>query len=245
MEKPLTLYGPAFSSYVRSVRLCCEEKGAPYTLQEQIGRADWAMLGSPFKKVPILKHGDFILFESAAICRYIDRAFAGPSLSPADPQGLARMDQWISAANCYFDPAIIRRFVLEHYLPKTADGRPDRERIAAALPDVHKQLKIANRALQQSDYFSGTAAGIADYLIIPMIDYLARIEGGAALLSEYPNVNAYLMRMSQRQSCRRILTTPVLIRTARSADDGAEQLAEPPNVTGNLRTTKNAGQKPR
>jgi glutathione S-transferase len=208
MENIVTLYGPAFSSYVRSARLCCEEKGVGYTLQERITKADWAMLNSPFQKVPILKHGDFILFESAAICRYIDRTFDGPPLSPTHPQELARMDQWISAANCYFDPAFIRHFVLEYAFPKTADGKPDQEKINAALPDVHKQLGVANEALKDKDYFSGTGAGIADYLIIPMIDYLARGTTGTGIFNDYPKVAEYLARMGERQSCQKILVAP-------------------------------------
>ncbi len=208
MEDSLTLYGPAFSSYLRSVRLCCEEKGVTYTLQEHISQADWAMLNSPFQKVPILKHGDFVLFESAAICRYIDRAFDGPPLSPANLQELAQMDQWISAANCYFDLAFIRHFVLEYAFPKTADGKPDQGKIVAALPEVNKQLEVANKALQHSNYFSGREAGIADYLIIPMIDYLARGIAGNGLLNEFQNVAEYLARMKDRHSCKKILIAP-------------------------------------
>ena len=62
MEESVTIYGPAFSSYVRGTQLCCEEKGIDYTLHEEITPRDLATLKSPFQKVPILKHNDFVLF---------------------------------------------------------------------------------------------------------------------------------------------------------------------------------------
>jgi hypothetical protein len=55
----------------------------------------------PFERVPILQHGDFVVYETAAIVGYIDDAFDGPKLTPADPRQRARMNQWISAVNGY------------------------------------------------------------------------------------------------------------------------------------------------
>lgn len=36
-----------------------------------------------------MRHGDFILYEFQAITRYIDRAFDGPELRPAEPRAAA------------------------------------------------------------------------------------------------------------------------------------------------------------
>lgn len=62
------------------------EKGVPYSRVEVNPFAsdmpkDYLSL-HPFRRVPTLVHDDFVLYETQAITRYIDEAFAGPSLQP-------------------------------------------------------------------------------------------------------------------------------------------------------------------
>jgi hypothetical protein len=56
----------------------------------------------PFDRVPTLRHGDFMLYETSAIVAYIEELFPTPALQPDTPQGRARMNQWISAVNSYY-----------------------------------------------------------------------------------------------------------------------------------------------
>ncbi|MES9965549.1 MAG: glutathione S-transferase family protein [Candidatus Sedimenticola sp. 20ELBAFRAG] len=206
MDNKVTLYGPGYSSYVRSVQICCEEKGVDHNLQE-IKLPSKSLLGlNPFGRVPVIVHGDVTVYESAAICRYIDRTFEGPSLSPVSTDELAWMDQWISAANCYFDSAFIRRYVLEFAFPKGENGRPDRTNIRAAQPEVERHLGIAGQALEQAAYFSGVRPGIADYLILPMLDYLQRVPGGRKLVESQAAVSRYVENLLERPACAKILS---------------------------------------
>jgi glutathione S-transferase len=93
VTKPEIL-GSLRSSYTRVVRMVCEEKGIGYTLTEtQLGSPEVRAI-HPFGKMPVLRHGDFTLCESKAIATYLDRAFPGPALTPADPMLAARMEQW-------------------------------------------------------------------------------------------------------------------------------------------------------
>ena len=103
------IYGPAFSTYVRSVRLALEEKGAPYRLEE-INILEGAhqtpehRARHPFAKVPAFEHDGFELYETAAMMRYVDETFAGPSLQPDDPPARAPMTQVHSLMNAYAYP---------------------------------------------------------------------------------------------------------------------------------------------
>ena len=36
----------------------------------------------PFSKLPAFRHGEFTLFKTIAIMRYVDEAFKGPPLQP-------------------------------------------------------------------------------------------------------------------------------------------------------------------
>jgi glutathione S-transferase len=46
----------------------------------------------PFGRVPALKHGDFMLYETNAIAAYVDEVFPGPRLTPDDARKRARMN---------------------------------------------------------------------------------------------------------------------------------------------------------
>jgi len=204
MQTPVTIYGPAFSSYVRSVMLCCEEANMPYQLEISAKNDS----PHPFGKVPVLNDDGFVVFESAAICRYLDRRSGTTILSPGDVRQLGWMDQWISVANCYFNPVFMRSFVLELVFPKGENGQINEGNVSAALPEVDRYLQIANTALQTQPYFSGQQPGIADYLIMPMIDYLYRSSRIDAMLENVTRLAEYYAEMKLRPSCEKVLVTP-------------------------------------
>ena len=93
------LYGFPQSSYVRTVRLVLEEKAVAYELVPVSFGSDELLAVQPFGKIPAFAHGDFRLYETSAICRYVDETFDGLALTPNDARGRARMEQWISAIN--------------------------------------------------------------------------------------------------------------------------------------------------
>ena len=78
----IEIIGIPGSTYVRAVRMACEEKGVPYELKPAMPHSPEILALHPFGKVPAMRHGDFELCESNAIATYIDRAFAGPPLFP-------------------------------------------------------------------------------------------------------------------------------------------------------------------
>ncbi len=83
----VTVFGAAYSVYVRIVRLALEEKGVPYRLEEvdifaEGGPPEDYLQRHPFGRIPAFEHDGFRLFESGAIGRYVDEAFDGPPLMP-------------------------------------------------------------------------------------------------------------------------------------------------------------------
>ncbi len=98
----VTLYGFPPSSYTWSARMACEEKGLSHDLEPIEFGSDEHKALHPFAKIPIMKHGDVTVYETAAICHYMDQTFDGPPLTPADAAGQARMMQWNSAIVDYF-----------------------------------------------------------------------------------------------------------------------------------------------
>src|SRR3546814_4109035 len=80
--KPL-LFGPSYSVYVRIAKIVLAEKRVDYEQVEfdDFDRNDWPAdwpQRQPFGLVPAFEHDGFRLYESRAITRYVDEAFAGP-----------------------------------------------------------------------------------------------------------------------------------------------------------------------
>lgn len=126
----IILYHSPKSSASRRVRLCLEEKGLDYEAhvidlgkQEQHGAAYLKI--NPMGVVPTILHDGRPLHESSTICEYLDAAFPGPSLRPADPYDLALMRNWIR----YVDGLITNliRFNWRHGLAKQAAKMTDAE----------------------------------------------------------------------------------------------------------------------
>jgi len=184
----LILYGIPQSTYVRSARMALIEKGVPYTLEPVPPQGDAIKKLHPWGKVPAMRHGDFTLYETSAIMRYVDDAFDGPRLSPADPKGRARMEQWISAINCYFDPAMVRRIVVQYVFPSGADGKPDRAIIDKAAEDAKKQIALLDEAVAEGPYLLGANISLADLLLCPILFYFFRTPEGEAMLATTKNI---------------------------------------------------------
>jgi glutathione S-transferase len=125
----IIIYGIVQSSYVRTVRLACEEKGVSYEVQPiEFGSPEHLAL-HPFGKVPSARHGDVTMYETSAIVRYIDAAFDGPALQPADLLARTRMEQWISATIDYFYQDMIRELVFPRLVAPSRGAEPDWRRL--------------------------------------------------------------------------------------------------------------------
>lgn len=103
------LYGFPQSTYVRTARMACEEKGVPYQLESIKLRSDAPRELHPFGEIPVLQNGNFVLYETPAIARYVDEAFDGPPQQPADPSDRARHPPERAAPSRIVDVAGRRR----------------------------------------------------------------------------------------------------------------------------------------
>src|SRR6516225_2407020 len=176
------IIGFAPSTYVRVVRIVCEEKGIEYELKGVPPHSPEVAAIHPFGKIPVMRHGDFELCESKAIATYLDRSFPGPELIPSDPRLGALTEQWVSLVNTVIDPMLVRTYLMAYIAPKTADGTPDRAAIDAMLPAVRAQLAALDRAVAKTGFLVGDRLTLADLNLLPLLA-VARIppEGAQGL----------------------------------------------------------------
>ena len=184
----VVIYGMDRSTYVWTVRLACAGKGVSHTLEPLELKSPEHLALHPFGKMPVLRHGEVMLYETSAICRYVDETFDGVALTPVRADERARMEQWISVLNAYCYDPMIRRFVLQYVFPQGADGQPDRAVIKAALEEVRHHLGILDAALEGRDFLAGGALSLADLLLAPMLFYVRLMPEGARLLKPFADV---------------------------------------------------------
>lgn len=202
----IVIYGIVQSSYVRTVRLACEEKGVSHEVQAiEFGSSEHVAL-HPFAKVPAARHGDTVLYETGAIVRYVDAAFDGPSLQPAELAARTRMEQWISATCDYFYQDIIREIVFQRLVAPSRGAEPNEKMIAAAVPKLDHHLGVMERVLSDGDWLAGDALSLADLFLAPIHFWAGMAPEGQRLLPNYPAVGRWWERMSARPSM--IATVP-------------------------------------
>ena len=201
---PLVLHGYHYSVYRRIARLGLAEKGLSYE-QVEVNpfalpiSADYLAL-HPFGRVPTLVHDGFVLYETGAIARYVDRAFAGPALQPDQARALARMDQIIAIVDSYGYWPMVRQ-VFSHGVFRPATGQPiDTAEVERGLAGSAKVLDALEVLAAPEGFLVGPTISLADLHLGAMMAYLTAATAGADLLADRPRLAAWWTRVRQRPS---------------------------------------------
>src|SRR5262245_54810827 len=197
------VFGVSPSTFTRTVRMALAEKGLAYRLEPARPHTPEQNARHPFERIPSFALGDVRLFESSAICRYVDEALPGPALQPADPLARARMQQWVSAAGHYLMHDIGFSIAFERFAAQRVLGRPpDEARIREALPRAEADLRALDAALAGGGYFAGEFTSLADFAVFPIVEYAAMLPDTKALVESLPHLSAWLAKMRTRPSAR-------------------------------------------
>lgn len=202
MADPI-LYGPGFSTYVRTARLALEEKGVPYKLEEfdfLQGMPAEQVARHPFSKVPAFEHDGFRLYETCAIGRYVDEAFDGPGLQPTDPRQRARMTQIFSILDSYTYGPVIGKCVIQRVVTPILGAQPDEAVIEAALPGARKCMEVLEELLDGQAYLAGDALSLADLHLIPIYAYFSVTPEGESILKDKAALQRWWQGVSVRSS---------------------------------------------
>ena len=199
------IYGPSYSTYVRSARLALEEKPAAYELREVAmlqgeHKQPEFLARNPFGKVPAFEHDGLVLYETAAILRYIDRSFAGAALQPTESKRLAAMDQVIGIIDSFGYGCVIGKLVWQRVVTPMLGGQPDEAQVAESLPNIRLCLGELDRLLGDGPWFGGKSLCLADLHLAPIYAYFSATPESAALQKPHPRLAAWWQRMSARDS---------------------------------------------
>ncbi|MCF6329319.1 MAG: glutathione S-transferase family protein [Henriciella sp.] len=191
MAEPIKLHGYSYSVYNRVARLALEIKRLSYERVEinPFLDLDPAYLElHPFGRVPVLSHGSFNIFETIAICRYIDNAFDGTALIPSKATTMARMDQVIAIVDNYGYWPMVRQVFSHRVFRPLIGEKTSKEEVSAGLIASEKVLAALNRISEEGHILTGKTVTLADCHLAPMIDYFVRAPEGQELLESYPGL---------------------------------------------------------
>lgn len=200
MIKPI-LYGADYSVYVRIARMALQEKGVdhelvPVDIFAAEGIPAWYLEHHPFGRIPAFEHDGFRLFETNAIARYVDEAFDGPALQPADARGRARMGQIIGVLDAYG----YRSMVWDVAVERLEKESPDEALIAGGLRQAETVLKVLTSLTTEGPWLLGEQLTLADLHAAPIIAYFVKVSEGQKLLAEFPDIKAWWTRIAARVS---------------------------------------------
>jgi glutathione S-transferase len=190
----LQIFGVPPSPFTRAARLACHEQGVDYELVPTPpgGTAPTNPLG----KIPMMKHGDFTLFESQAIARYVDHSFDGPPLWPKDAKAAALCDQWLSAV-C---DSMVQTALAGVIAPRFGIIPGTEESIRIALKSSERVVGIFDKHLADHRFLAGDQLTAADLFLVPIIFYFPAIPELKALGESSPNCGRWAREMGARLS---------------------------------------------
>jgi len=210
----ITIVGVAMSTCTRRVLTVLEEIKIPYTLQPvdfakgEHKTPEYLQKHQPFGVIPALHEGDFHLYESRAISRYLAKAHDKThTLLPEDPKLLGEVEQWISVETSNYKADEI---VYEHVFKKwKGGGEADPAKVEEAFKKVTTVYEVLEAHLKgkkgKKEFLVGDHLTVADIVFLPYTDYLLNIPDFKNVLEKYPHVNAWWKNVTGRPSWQKVL----------------------------------------
>jgi glutathione S-transferase len=167
MDKKIKIWGRANSGNVKKVLVVADELNIPYERIDagmQFGVVDTPEYRklNPNGRVPTIEDGDYVLWESHAICRYLAMQYGGEAIYPSDPKVRAGVDRWLDWMLAYLIP-------VEAPVFSGTIRTPPEKRDTAMIEDGVKKLvvmfQIVEDRLTERPYLEGNQATLADLLL--------------------------------------------------------------------------------
>ncbi len=159
------LWGRSTSSNVMKVIWLLEELKLPYERKDvggPFGKTDTQEYRemNPIGLVPTLQEGDFTLWESNAILRYICNALpADTSLWPRDPHARANVDRWLDAQQTVMNRP---QGIIFLSMVRTPPEKRDQGVIARAITEAARAWGMIGDELGRHSHIAGDDLTLCD-----------------------------------------------------------------------------------
>jgi len=146
---------------------------------------------NPNHMVPVLRDGDFVLWESNAIMQYLAEKVPGNSLFPRDLKARADILRWQCWELAHYNKALgVLSF--ETVAKSMMNQDPDQGLVSWAQRELARYAPVLEAQLKGRRYVVGGSITLADYSLIHIESFKEAVPFD---WSRYPNINAYYERM--------------------------------------------------
>jgi len=198
----LQILGRSSSINVRKVLWLCTEIGVPY--QQELWGTGFQSTQSPEflalnpnALVPVIRDGDFVLWESNTICRYLAGKHRRTDLLPEAPAVRAQVEQWMDWMATELNTAWRHAFM---GLVRKSPAFADPTGIEASVASWNRHMALLDAQLQRTGgYAAGAGFTLADIVLgLATHRWFSTPMQRPALRA----VEAYYERLSEREGFR-------------------------------------------
>jgi len=202
----LKIWGRKNSTNVRKALWAAEDAGVQYEALNAGGA--FGLVNEPeFRAknpngvVPMIEDGDFVLWESNTIVRYLSARYAPALLYPEDLQARASAEKWMDWTTASF--ATPFRTVFWGVLRTPADQQ-DWVQINGAIKVIQELLVVVDEALGKQQYLSGDEFGMGD---IPLGSFIYAWFEMPIERASMPHLEAWYGRLKARPAYQAAVMT--------------------------------------
>jgi glutathione S-transferase len=171
----LTLYWGSGSPFSWRVMLALQYKGLPYDSQllhfdKQEHQSPQMLKLNPRGRVPVLKDGEYVVFESVAILYYLDLKYPAPPIFGLTPEEAGVIMRVICEFQSYAEPSLqrITAAIFEDRVAEEIDALTD------AMHVVAREARTIEGRLSKEQWIVGANYTALDMVIFPWIQLLRR-----------------------------------------------------------------------
>jgi glutathione S-transferase len=201
----MQVFGLPLSPFVRKVHVVAAEKGIPIEVVPANPRdpSPEFLAASPFRKIPALKDGDFLLADSSAIVTYFEALVPEPAILPAEPRARAKAVWFEEVCDTIVAPAgaklVFNRFVAPRIL-----GMPGNEEAAAqGEAELAPILDWIESQVLTEGWLVGGDFSLGDIALASLLKTLSFVDKGCDR-ALHPRTAAWFDRVTARPAWRQV-----------------------------------------
>ncbi len=203
----IEIWGRASAFNVQKVLWALDELGLAYRRIEAGGAAgglaDPQFLAfNPHGRIPVLRDGATVVWESHSIVRYLAAAYGAGNLWPRDAAERSLADRWMDWALATLQPDFMALFW--GYF-RTPEAERDARAVEAAKTHCAAGFAMLDAHLARQPYLAGQAFTMGD---IPAATALYRYFEMGVATPPLPQVRAWYARLAERPAYREHVMRP-------------------------------------
>jgi len=200
----ITIYGNDFSTPCTKVRFVANALKLDYEyrkldLMKGEQKTESYLKLHPAGKVPVLQDGDFTVFESNSIIRYLAQKNSS-SLYPQDLKQQTIVNEWMDFASIHI--AIpMGKILFNRVIYKFLNAEVDPRSLADGIQFLQNSLPVLEKQIAKNGNIAGAELSLADFSLLAALD---PAEAAGVDLAAYPALSAWrkdLMSKDFYQKC--------------------------------------------